>query len=75
MEAHEPNFKKLYNLYVYMGGLLLYHGCQASCNAVDVPIKDFFGSVGYERVEYTAVTMCPTVAMFNHSCEPNAVIM
>lgn len=75
IEEYEPNFKKLYNLYIYIGGLLTYHACQASCNVVDVPMKDFFGSLGYERVEYTAIAICHTVALINHSCVPNTVIV
>lgn len=75
VQSYQPNFKKVYNLYVYFGGLLVHHACQAVCNAVEVPIKNFFASIGYERVESVATVMCHGVALLNHSCTPNAVVM
>lgn len=65
-------------LYRYIGGLLVKHHCQAQLNNILLSFPNYFigfGNDGRWLPTLSGKAICPTIALLNHSCTPNAVVM
>lgn len=66
------------DLYKFIGGLLVKHHCQAQINNILLSFPNYclgFGVGGRWMSTLAGKAICPTIALLNHSCSPNAVIM
>ncbi|KAJ8910843.1 hypothetical protein NQ315_015578 [Exocentrus adspersus] len=79
----KTNFFNLYNdkkvdreeMYLYVGGLLVKHYCQAQINNIILKYPNLPASYGIDVISGTGKAICPTIALLNHSCSPNATLM
>lgn len=65
-------------LHRYVGQLLVKHHCQAQINNILLSFPNYclgFGMDGKWLPTLAGKAICPTIALLNHSCSPNAVIM
>lgn len=62
-------------LHMYIGGLFVKHYCQAQVNAIQVKFPNFDSGYSFNVTGGTGKAICPTIALINHSCSPNAVVM
>lgn len=63
------------DLVKYVGGLLVKHYCQAQINCVLVRYPNLDEGLAFNITGNSGKAICPTIAMLNHSCSPNAVII
>ncbi|CAH1125181.1 unnamed protein product [Ceutorhynchus assimilis] len=62
-------------LHYYVGGLFVKHYCQAQMNCVQLRYPNFEADYSFNTVGTSGKAICPTLAMLNHSCSPNAVVV
>ncbi|KAJ8944130.1 hypothetical protein NQ318_013314 [Aromia moschata] len=70
----EENYN-LDDLYLYVGGLLVKHYCQAQTNSVLLKFYNLPAGFGINIVSGRGKAICPTIALLNHACSPNAAIV
>lgn len=64
--------------YRHIGGLLVKHHCQAQLNNILLSFPNYFLGFGIDGKWLPTLAgkaICPTIALLNHSCSPNAVVM
>ncbi|KAG5898028.1 hypothetical protein JTB14_001740 [Gonioctena quinquepunctata] len=59
----------------YVGGLMVKHYCQAQMNNVILKYPNYKLEFGFNVVSGSGKAICPTIALLNHSCSPNAVVI
>ncbi|XP_060520395.1 uncharacterized protein LOC132698389 isoform X2 [Cylas formicarius] len=59
----------------YIGGLLVKHYCQAQLNTILLRFPNVNVGFCFNVVGATGKAICPTVALLNHSCSPNAAVI
>ncbi|XP_066151253.1 SET and MYND domain-containing protein 4-like isoform X1 [Euwallacea fornicatus] len=62
-------------LHIYVGGLFVKHYCQAQMNAVLLRYPNLDAEFCFNALGGNGKAICPTIALINHSCSPNAVII
>ncbi|XP_018578350.1 uncharacterized protein LOC108916553 isoform X2 [Anoplophora glabripennis] len=65
----------IHDLYLYIGGLLVKHYCQAQTNNIILKYPNLSTGFGINVVSGTGKAICPTVALLSHACSPNAVVL
>ncbi|VEN37453.1 unnamed protein product [Callosobruchus maculatus] len=70
----DKNFN-MQDFYLYVGGLMVKHYCQAQNNNILLKYPNMTQGFGLNVVSGTGKAICPTIALLNHSCTPNATIL
>ncbi|XP_050518660.1 histone-lysine N-methyltransferase SMYD3-like isoform X2 [Diabrotica virgifera virgifera] len=60
---------------LYIGGLMVKHYCQAQINNVLLTFPNLNLASGLNTMSGTGKAICPTIALINHACNPNATII
>ncbi|CAH1968867.1 unnamed protein product [Acanthoscelides obtectus] len=63
------------DLHLYVGGLMVKHYCQAQNNNVLLKYPNLTLDFALNVAGGTGKAICPTIALLNHSCSPNAAII
>ncbi|CAH1113231.1 unnamed protein product [Psylliodes chrysocephalus] len=79
---NKTNFFKPYktkpnidDMYMYIGGLLVKHYCQAQINSIILKFPNLIVASGLNISSGSGKAICPTIALINHACSPNATII
>ncbi|KAJ8981296.1 hypothetical protein NQ317_004032 [Molorchus minor] len=65
----------LNDLYLYVGGLLVKHYSQAKNNCLHLVLYNLPAGFGLNVISGKGKAICPTIALLNHACSPNATII
>nr|CAI5865834.1 unnamed protein product [Callosobruchus analis] len=70
----DKNFN-MQDFHLYVGGLMVKHYCQAQNNNILLKYPNMTKGFGLNVTSGSGKAICPTIALLNHSCTPNATIL